>query len=70
MTLEFRDINNNYIKQWHNWENEVPQKNDVVTLHYGDRNEESVDYVVVNRLFDGTKPNKVTIFVRKFGECI
>ena len=63
MTLEFRDVKENYIKQWHNWESEVPQAGDIVILHFGDYNEEAVEYVVVKRVISGTHSNKVIIVV-------
>lgn len=36
MTIEFRDKNGDYIKQWPNWNGEIPQKGDTVVLHFGD----------------------------------
>ena len=61
--LEFRNINREYIKQWPNWESEIPQKRDIVILHFGDNNEEAEEYVVLKRIIDGTNSHKIIIIV-------
>lgn len=61
MTIEFRS--GHYIKQWPNWTGEIPQKDDVVLLHFGDYNEEEQKYVVLYRIISETEPNKVVVEV-------
>lgn len=63
MTIEFRDKNGNYIKQWPNWSGEIPQKGDTVVLHFGDENEERKEYDVLYRKISGTKPDKVVVIM-------
>jgi len=64
MTIEFIDLDGNYIKQWPNWNKRlIPQKGDCVILHYGDKNEIKVSYEVHNRVIDGTNPDKVVVVV-------
>ena len=64
MTIEFIDLDGNYIKQWPNWNPSlIPQKGDYVILHYGDHNETIVPYTVFNRVIDGTVPDKVVVVV-------
>ena len=63
MTIEFRDRNGNYIKQWPNWSGEIPQKGDTVVLHFGDENEESEEYDVLYRKISGTEPDKVVVIL-------
>ena len=52
-----------YIDDWANWTGEVPQKGDVVILHFVDDNDEESRYKVVGRSIDGTKPDDVTLFI-------
>lgn len=64
MTIEFIDLDGNYIKQWPNWNPSlIPQNGDWVILHYGDKNETKVAYKVNNRVIDGTNPDKVVVVV-------
>lgn len=65
MTIEFIDLKGgSYIKQWPNWmESLIPQKGDCVIIHYGDNNEEKVQYVVHHRVIDGTEPDKIVVVV-------
>lgn len=64
MTIEFIDLEGNYIKQWPNWDDSlIPQKGDCVVMHYGDNNETKVPYAVHNRVIDGTEPDKVVVVV-------
>lgn len=63
MTIEFRDKNGNYIKQWPNWSGEIPQKGDTVVLHFGDENEERKEYDVLYRKISGTEPDKVVVIM-------
>ena len=48
---------------WHNWSGVVPEKGDVVLLHFGDDNEQEERFVVCGRAISGTEPNKVVVFV-------
>jgi len=50
-------------KDWVNWSGEVPQKGDVVLIHFGDNDEEEYKYRVVGRIIDGGKPEDVDIIV-------
>ena len=59
------DSNGNLIKHWPNWSGEVPQKGDLVRLHFGDNNEEEESYAVFNRIIDGTKPDSVIVIISK-----
>jgi len=63
MYLEFRDTEGKYIKQWPNWIGVVPQKDDIVLLHYGDYNEREEQYLVKARIIDGTKHDKVVLII-------
>lgn len=63
MTIEFRDKNGNYIKQWPNWSGEIPQRGDTVVLHFGDENEERKEYDVLYRKISGTEPDKVVVIM-------
>lgn len=54
-----------FIKQWPNWTGIVPVVNDIVVLHYGDRNEEEREYVVHMRVIDGTKPDDVKLLIKQ-----
>ena len=54
-----------YIRAWVNWTGEVPDKGDVVLIHFGDYNEEEFMYRVVNRVFNGLRPERIDIIVEK-----
>lgn len=54
-----------YIRNWVNWTGEVPDKGDVVLIHFGDYNEEEFMYRVVNRVFNGLRPECIDIIVEK-----
>ena len=54
-----------YIRAWVNWTGEVPDKGDVVLIHFGDYNEEEFMYLVVNRVFNGLRPDYIDIIVEK-----
>jgi hypothetical protein len=60
----FDDITCEFIKQWPNWTGVVPAVGDVVVLHFGDYNEESLPYAVCLRVIDGTKPDFIKIFIK------
>jgi len=61
--LEFGE--KKYIRNWVNWTGEVPGKGDVVLIHFGDYNEEEFMYRVVNRVFNGLRPERIDIIVEK-----
>ena len=54
-----------YIRNWVNWTGEVPDKGDVVLIHFGDYNEEESMYRVVNRVFNGIFPDDIDIIVEE-----
>ena len=54
-----------YIRSWVNWTGEVPEKGDVVIIHFGDYNEEEFMYLVVNRVFNGLRPERIDIIVEE-----
>lgn len=53
-----------YLRDWVNWDGEVPNMNDIVLIHFGDDNEEEYKYRVVCRVFDGRKSGDIDIIVR------
>lgn len=54
-----------YLKSWPNWSGEIPQKGDIVVLHFGDNNEIELCYIVDCRVIDGTKADTVRINVTR-----
>ena len=54
-----------YIRAWVNWTGEVPDKGDVVLIHFGDYNEAEFMYRVVFRVFNGLRPDYIGIIVEK-----
>lgn len=54
-----------FIRDWVNWPGEVPDKGDVVLIHFGDYNEEEFMYRVVNRVFNGLRPDRIDIIVEE-----
>ena len=54
-----------FIKQWPNWSGVVPAVGDMVVLHFGDDNEEERAYTVILRVIDGTRPDYISLFIRK-----
>lgn len=54
-----------FIRYWVNWTGEVPDKGDVVLIHFGDYNEEEFMYRVVNRVFNGLRPDDIDIIVEE-----
>lgn len=65
MTIEFRDRDENYIKQWPNWDGIVPLIDDIVVLHFGDNNEVEEFYEVEGREISGTKSDKIVLYINK-----
>lgn len=53
-----------YLRDWVNWSGEVPNRGDIVLIHFGDNNEKEYKYRVVGRVFDGRKSNDIYIIVR------
>lgn len=62
---EFEQGQKKFIRDWVNWTGEVPDKGDVVLIHFGDYNEEEFMYRVVNRVFNGLRPDRIDIIVEK-----
>jgi DNA-directed RNA polymerase alpha subunit len=52
-----------FIKQWPNWTGVVPAVGDMVVLHYGDDNEEERTYTVRLRVIDGTRPERIDLYI-------
>ena len=52
-----------FIKQWPNWTGVVPSVGDMVVLHYGDNNEEERTYTVRLRVIDGTRPERIDLYI-------
>lgn len=52
-----------FIKQWPNWSGVVPDVGDMVVLHYGDDNEEERTYTVRLRVIDGTRPERIDLYI-------
>ncbi len=52
-----------FIKQWPNWGGVVPAVGDMVVLHYGDDNEEERTYTVRLRVIDGTRPERIDLYI-------
>ena len=66
--LHFYELNHGekkYIRAWVNWTGEVPDKGDVVLIHFGDYNDEEFMYRVVFRVFNGLRPDYIGIIVEK-----
>ena len=53
-----------YLRDWVNWDGEVPQMGDALLIHFGDDNEEEHKYRVVGRVIDGRKSKDIDIIVR------
>ena len=60
----YDDGTGKFIKEWPNWTGVVPVVDDVVVLHSGDNNEEEYPYVVRIRAIDGTRPDKIKLFIK------
>ena len=52
-----------FIKQWPNWTGVVPAVGDMVVLHYGDDNEDERTYTVRLRVIDGTRPERIDLYI-------
>lgn len=52
-----------YLRDWVNWSGEVPNRGDIVLIHFGDNNEKEYKYRVIGRIIDGRKPDDVVIVV-------
>ena len=52
-----------HLKDWVNWAGEVPQRGDIVLIHFGDNNDEECKYRVICRVINGRKPDDVDVFV-------
>lgn len=60
----YDDGTGKFIKEWPNWTGVVPVVDDVVVLHSGDSNKEGHPYVVRIRAIDGTRPDKIKLFIK------
>lgn len=65
MTIEFRDRDGKYIKQWPNWDGVIPMIDDTVVLHFGDNNEIEEYYEVEGREISGTDSDKIILYIEK-----
>lgn len=65
MTIEFRNRDDKYIKQWPNWDGVIPMIDDTVVLHFGDNNEIEEYYEVEGREISGTKSDKIVLYINK-----
>lgn len=54
-----------FLKTWWNWKGIVPQKGDIVVLHWGDNSEEAETWRVASRVISGTKEGEVNIYLTK-----
>ena len=66
MQIIFQTEEGSFIKSWPNVEyfvHGIPMSGDHVFLHFGDKGEESEEYVVVRRVFDGLKSDSVYLIV-------
>lgn len=52
-----------YLRDWVNWDGEVPMIGDSVLIHFGDDNEKEYKYRVVGRVIDGRFSNDIDIIV-------
>lgn len=68
MTIEFKNIDGNYIKQWPNWDGVIPMIDDHVLLHFGDNNEKEVEYLVIHRGISGIESDKVLLIIEEVAE--
>lgn len=59
----YKNITGEFIKQWPNWTGVVPVVGDMVVLHYGDDNEEEYTYMVRLRVIDGTRPERIDLYI-------
>ncbi len=59
----YKNDTGEFIKQWPNWSGVVPAVGDMVVLHYGDDNEEEYTYTVRLRVIDGTRPDRIGLYI-------
>lgn len=65
MTIEFRNRDSEYIKQWPNWDGVIPMIGDTVVLHFGYDNETEEYYNVEGREISGTDSDKIVLYIEK-----
>lgn len=71
MTITFEDRSGRFIKQWPNVEyaaHGIPQRGDYVILHWGDKNEDAEECLVLYRIFDGARVDNITVVVDRVRE--
>lgn len=55
-----------YVKQWPNVPTSlVPQKGDVIKVHFGDFGENVNEYIVLYRIIDGDEMGKIIVVVEE-----
>lgn len=65
MTIEFRNRDGEYIKQWPNWDGVIPMIDDTVVLHFGYDNEIEEYYEVEGREISGLDSSKIVLYIEK-----
>lgn len=71
MSIVFRTEDGQAIKTWVNVEyshHGIPVAGDLVVLHWGDYNEEAETYMVIRRVFDGTRVDGIDLIVKRYEE--
>lgn len=63
MTIEFRNREDEYIKQWPNWTGVIPAVGDTVLIHFGDYCDTEESYDVEQRVISGINPDKVVLYI-------
>ena len=73
MSIVFRTEDGQAIKTWVNVEysgHGIPMAGDIVILHWGDYNEDEERYVVLRRVFGGTKIDSIDLIVERYEEFV
>ena len=69
MSIVFKTKDGQAIKTWVNVEyadNGLPMIGDIVKLHWGDYHEDEEEYIVLRRVFDGCKVDRIECIVERF----
>ena len=56
-----------FLKTWWDWQGVIPQKGDVILLHWGDNSEETDAWIVIGRVISGTEEKTINVILGK--EC-
>ena len=59
------DGSKKFLKTWWDWAGPIPQKDDVVVLHWGDNSEETDPWIVAGRIISGTNEKTLNIILKK-----